>query len=470
MAIRKSVEEINEKIRRGEAVVVTAEEVAEMAKDLSPKEIAERVDVVTTGTFGPMCSSGAFMNFGHATPKIRMEKIILNGVEAHAGLAAVDAYIGATQVSVEDPSYGGAHVIEAFIKGEDILLVASGKGTDCYPRKFIRTFINKETVNEAYLFNPRNAYQNYVVAVNTSDRVIYTYMGKLLPNLGNATYATSGELSPLINDPELRTIGIGTRIFLGGTEGYVVWQGTQFNRSVEKNERGIPIEGAATLAVIGDLKKMSTEYVRAAYFTNYGVTLFVGIGIPIPILDEDLAYRVSVRNEEIDVVIRDYSRVERPILGKTNFAELLSGEITIQGKRVKVSPITSLSTSRKIAQELKRWIKEGRFPLSAPVATFPEDAIFKPLKVREKPRGVYKPAGVAKDVDDTKLVRVNGLNFNLEECVSCGICTGICDTGAFSFNGNRKVVFNPEKCNGCGICMDACPMGVIFEAAEKKTA
>ena len=43
----KTYAEINEKIKKGTAVVLTAEEVSELSKTLSPKEIAEKVDVVT---------------------------------------------------------------------------------------------------------------------------------------------------------------------------------------------------------------------------------------------------------------------------------------------------------------------------------------------------------------------------------------------------------------------------------------
>ena len=53
--MKKSYEEINEKIRQGKAVVLTAEEVSQLARTLSPAEIVRRVDVVTTGTFGAMC-------------------------------------------------------------------------------------------------------------------------------------------------------------------------------------------------------------------------------------------------------------------------------------------------------------------------------------------------------------------------------------------------------------------------------
>ncbi len=375
----KTYTEINEKIKNGTAVVLTAEEVSELAKTLSPKEIATKVDVVTTGTFGAMCSSGAFLNFGHPNPPIRMEKIELNGIRVCGGLAAVDTYIGATDCNPERPAYGGAHLIEDLINGKNITLEAWGKGTDCYPRKHIKTIINKNTINEAILYNPRNAYQNYNVATNSTDQVKYTYMGTLLPRLRNASYSTAGELSPLLNDPECRTIGLGTRIFLCGTEGYVTWNGTQFHSTKEVNAYDIPTSNARTIAVIGDLKNMNTNFLRAAYYEKYGVSMFVGLGIPIPILDEDLAHRVSIRNEQIETTIVDYGN-NNQILGKTNYAALHSGEIEIKGQKVRTAPVASLAKAREIAQILKTWIQKGNFLLTAPVRPMPTGTTLKALE------------------------------------------------------------------------------------------
>ncbi|MGD9929718.1 MAG: homocysteine biosynthesis protein [Mangrovibacterium sp.] len=380
MSIKKTYDEINEKIRSGKAVVLTAEEVSAMATELSPAEIVKKVDVVTTATFGAMCSSGAFINFGHADPPIRMEKIRLNGVPVYEGLAAVDTYIGATACDPDNPKYGGAHVIQDLVDGKELELEAWGKGTDCYPRKYIRTKISKETVNEMFLFNPRNAYQNYNVAVNTTDKIKYTYMGTLLPNLRNATYSTSGELSPLLNDPEFRTIGLGTRIFLGGTEGYVVWPGTQFNTSKPKNEFGVPVSNSATIAVIGDLKQMSSEFLRAAYYEKYGVSLFVGIGIPIPVLDEDIARRLSIRNEQIETTVLDYGSEGTPTLGRVNYEQLRSGTIKVNGKKVRTAPVSSLEKARKIAGLLKEKIQKGEFEITKPVMQFPSNTSLKGLK------------------------------------------------------------------------------------------
>ena len=374
----KTYTEINEKIKNGTAVVLTAEEVSELSKTLSPKEIAEKVDVVTTGTFGAMCSSGAFLNFGHANPPIRMEKIKLNGIRVCGGLAAVDTYVGATDSNPEIPVYGGGNIIEDLVAGKEIELEAWGKGTDCYPRKHIKTRISLDTINEAYLYNPRNAYQNYNVATNSTNQTKYTYMGTLLPKLRNASYSTSGELSPLLNDPECRTIGLGTRIFLCGAEGYVAWNGTQFNSTKPVNEFGIPTSNARTLAVVGDLRKMSTAFLRGVYYEKYGNSLFVGIGIPIPVLDEDIARRVSIRNEQINATIIDYGDGNK-VLGQTNYAALQSGEIEINGQKVKTTPVASIAKAREIADILKSWIQKGDFLISEPVRPMPTGTTVKGL-------------------------------------------------------------------------------------------
>ena len=382
MPVKRSYEEINEKLKKGTAVVLTAEEVSKMAAELTPAEIAKKVDVVTTATFGPMCSSGAFINFGHPSPGLRMEEITLNGVPVYGGVAAVDAYIGATSEHPQNPNYGGGHIIEELVQGKEIVLKARGKGTDCYPRKELATVITKNSVNEIFLFNPRNAYQNYAVATNSSKAVKYTYMGVLLPELTNATYSTSGELSPLLNDPDMRTVGVGTKIFLCGAQGFVVWPGTQFNTSKLKNDKGIPKSNAATLAVLGDLKAMDPRFIKGAVYEKYGVSLFVGIGIPIPILDEDLAARCAIRNHEIETTIFDYGDPSRPMLGSANYRDLQSGEIAIRGRTVKTAPLSSLKKAREIALELQSWLRKGEFSLTAPVAAFPTGTTVKGLEIK----------------------------------------------------------------------------------------
>lgn len=383
----KTYEEINERISQGKAVVVTAEEIIGIVAEKGYEKAAKEVDVVTTATFGPMCSSGAFLNFGHADPPIRMCKVWLNDVPAYAGVAAVDAYIGATELSeTKGMKYGGAHVIEDLLAGKEVALRATSYGTDCYPRKEIQTHIKLSDLNQAYLFNPRNAYQNYSVAVNSSARTIYTYMGTLLPNMGMATYSSAGELSPLLNDPFYRTIGIGTRIWLGGATGYVAWQGTQHNPGQTRAENGVPLGGAGTLALIGDMKEMSRDFIRAAIFDRYGVTMYVGVGIPIPILDEEMVKYTAVSNRDIKTTIFDYSvpKRSRPSLGQVSYAELRSGAITINGRRVPTAPLSSLEKAREIAEILKERIASGHFTLTEPVERLPLTGQVHTLEIRNK--------------------------------------------------------------------------------------
>jgi len=382
MSKKRSIEEINDKIRKGKAVVLTAEQVSVMGKEMTPAEVMSRVDVVTTATFGPMCSSGVFINFGHSSPPMRMERLTLNNVPAYGGIAAVDAYLGATETAMPHDIYGGAHVIEDLIAGKDVLLQATGKGTDCYPRTEIKTLVNKNSINEFIMFNPRNAYQNYNVAVNSTPKIKFTYMGTLLPSFGNANFSTSGELSPLLNDPEMRTIGIGTRIFMGGTTGYVAWNGTQFNTGKPLNEKGIPVGNAATLSLIGDAKQMSTRFIRAAYFEKYGVSMFVGIGIPIPLVDEDIASRVLIRNSQIETNIIDYGSGNFEVLGRINYEKLFSGKITLKGKKIRTAPLSSVKVAREIADLLKKEVTEGRFFLTEPVAFFTKTAGLNKLEIR----------------------------------------------------------------------------------------
>ncbi len=396
----KTIQEINEKIKSGRAVVLTAEEIIGVVREKGVKQAAAMVDVVTSGTFAPMCSSGAYFNVGHATPRMKIGggRVVLNEVAAYAGFAAVDIMIGATALPDDDPRnkvfpgkfpYGGGHVIEDLVGGKDVRLTAITYGTDCYPRKALDTWIRLADLNEAVLFNMRNAYQNYNVAVNLSDRVRYTYMGVLQPRMRNANYCTAGQLSPLLNDPLYRTIGVGTRIFLGGGEGLVVSHGTQHNPGMPRTNGGVPKRGAGTLAVTGDLKHMSPQWLRGASFTGYGVTLTVGLGIPIPILDEEIMEFVAVTDLDIIAPVVDYSDAypngKPEVLAEVTVAQLKSGEISVNGKKVVTAGLSSYARAREVARILKEWIEKGSFLLTEPLAPLPgpdSGYVFKPLKER----------------------------------------------------------------------------------------
>jgi len=382
--INKTYQQINEKIQAGNAVVVTAEEMIGIVKDKGPVDAAGHVDVVTTGTFAPMCSSGAFINFGHSAPGIKASKVWLNNVPAYAGIAAVDCYIGATEPCEDDPlnkvypgdfSYGGGHVIHDLVAGKTVHLKATSYGTDCYPNKNIEKKVTLKTLPNAMLCNPRNAYQNYNCAINTTKKTVYTYMGALKPRMGNANYCSAGQLSPLFNDPYYKTIGLGTRIFLGGAEGFVTWNGTQHKPSAKRTRKGVPVTPAGTLFVMGDLKKMHPKWLIGVSIQGYGCSLAVGLGVPIPILNEEMAQYTSISDEDLYTHVidygKDYPQGKPSNYGKVSYAELKSGAIEVEGKRIPTVPLSSMVRAREIANLLKNRISAGKFLLGEPQSTLP---------------------------------------------------------------------------------------------------
>ncbi|MEB3309138.1 MAG: homocysteine biosynthesis protein [Snowella sp.] len=389
----RTIAEINDKIRRKKAIAWTVEEVKAKVQEIGVEKVFKQVDVVCTGTFEPMESSGAFINLGHTDPPIKIRQCWIDGIPAYAAFGAVDLSLGATAMmdysssgDLLDGDYrsgnpserGGGHVIEDLIAGKSVSLRAVGQVTDCYPRASLETTINSKTINQFYLYNPRNLYQNFIVGVNGGDRQLYTYLGPLQPRLGNAVFSNPGAISPLFNDPQLEIIGIGSRIFLGGGVGYIAWEGTQHFPLQKRLPNQTPIGPAATLALIGDAKQMQAKWVRGCYFKNYGASLMLGVGVPLPVLNEKVIEYCAVRDEEIVAPVVDFSipRRVRPTFGLVSYAQLKSGKITIEGKSVRVAPLASMARSRQVAEELKSWIQAGEFLLTESITPIPRDREF----------------------------------------------------------------------------------------------
>ena len=392
----KTYDEINEKIVSGKAVVLTAEEIIDYVDKKGVAAAAKEVDVVTTATFGPMCSSGCFLNFGHSKPKIRITEAWLDDVLAYAGIAAVDLYLGATQLRYNDPQnlyypgefrFGGGHIMEKLVAGKKVQLFGLSYGTDEYPRKEVRTWFDINDLNQAIMVNPRNCYQNYNAAINCSDRGIYTYLGYLRPNMKNLTYCSAGQLSPLLNDPLYMTIGIGTRVWLAGAQGHVYAEGTQHAPSGKRLPNDVPMGGAGTLALTGDMKKMRPEFVRGASLKGYGVSLALGVGIPIPILNETILKYTTVRDRDIQAPVVDYSKDYAENTGKVlcmiDYESLRSGEVEVMGQKVKTGSLSSYARAQEIAHILKSEIEDGDFLISKPIAELPREQGMKPLQIRE---------------------------------------------------------------------------------------
>jgi uncharacterized protein (DUF39 family) len=384
----RSIAEINDKLRTGKATVWTAEELKAKVAELGVSAAAKQVDAIATGTFEPMEASGAFLNLGQTDPPMKIRRCWIDGVPAYAGFGAVDLYLGAShpvefaegEATEDGRDRGGGHVIEDLVAGKPVPLRAIGHVTDCYPRASLETVITRDSINQFYLYNPRNLYQNFIVGVNGGDRALSTYLGPLQPNLGNAVYASGGALSPLLNDPELRLVGIGSRVWIAGSQGYIAWEGTQHFPLQKRLPNQTPVGPAATLALVGDAKAMQPQWIRGCYFKGYGPSLMLGVGVPLPVLDAAVVERCAVRDEDIVAPIVDFSipRRVRPTFGSVNYAQLKSGKIEVDGKWVRTAPLTSLALSRQVAETLKAQMQAGEFLLTEAVAPLPSDRAFIP--------------------------------------------------------------------------------------------
>jgi uncharacterized protein (DUF39 family) len=238
------------------------------------------------------------------------------------------------------------------------------------------------------MVNPRNCYQNYNVAVNASERTIHTYLGVLGPNLRNAGYSSAGQLSPLLNDPLYETIGIGTSVWLAGARGIVHAEGTQHAPSVPRGPNDVPTEGAGTLGLTADLKALKSRFVRGVSLVGYGVSLALGIGIPIPVLNERVLAHATVRDRDILAPVIDYSS-DYPhrtgkVLAQVTYEQLRSGEIEVQGRKVETAAMSSYAMALEVAHLLADEIRRGEFALSPPSRPLPREGTCKPLVARRR--------------------------------------------------------------------------------------
>ena len=178
-------------------------------------------------------------------------------------------------------------------------------------------------------------------------------------------------------------IGIGTRIFLGGGVGYIAWEGTQHFPLQKRLPNRTPIGPAATLALIGDAKQMDSRWVRGCYFKSYGPSLMLGVGIPLPVLHEEMVTRCAIQDKDLVAPIVDFSipRRVRPTFGLVSYAQLKSGRVVIDGKTVRTAPVASIYLSNQVALALKQWIEAGHFLLSEAIAPIPSNRSFLPQNV-----------------------------------------------------------------------------------------
>lgn len=289
----RRVEEINEKIKRGDAVVLTAEEFKRKVRD---GEEVKDVDVVTTATCAIMSGTAAILSIPVAERGEfeRAEEVWLNDVPAFTGpcpnerLGIVDVIVYGTAHASSNFEYGGGHLFREIVEGKEIEVKVKTK------EGVIEKEVRKEDLGFARMITTRSAFKNYMAFVNTKEGEAETIFSvtKLKGSCKEISVTGSGEINPLENDPMRKTIAIGTKILLNGAIGYVMGEGTR--SSADK----------PNLAVFADMKEMEGEFM-GGFITSKGPECITSIAIPIPVIDEGVFSNLKILDEDVRLPIAD---------------------------------------------------------------------------------------------------------------------------------------------------------------------
>jgi putative methanogenesis marker 16 metalloprotein len=381
-------------------------------------EELNEVDVVTSGTVGIMSGTYATLSFRATAPNVfeTAQMAWLNDVPATVGpcpnerLGLLDLMVYGTTVSRNDPKYGGGHLFRDIVKGNDIdfeVLTTVGQ--------HIEGQTSLEDMQFATLSATRNVFKNYNAFVNPNDGCIKSIFSVtcLEGPYKEASFCGCGELNPLEKDPQLETIGVGTKALFNGAVGFVTGTGT---RSTAQKPN---------LSGYAPLKGMNPKYV-GGFNTSAGPDVFCSWAIPIPILNESILAHASRTDDQIPLPIVDvngrtplgyarYSDVWKKVYGRIRYSKkecasceecqvtkncptsafkpnkgidrkecvrcgaCLSscpygalkgnlGAIELNGQQI---PVTLRQSDRykaeKLTRELKKKIEQGEFLLSTPV-------------------------------------------------------------------------------------------------------
>jgi putative methanogenesis marker 16 metalloprotein len=292
----RTIPEIQVKIDTGDAVVLTAAEISERIR--KGEEIRfEDIDVVTTATRGIMSGTYAVFSFKVSEPDsfIRASEVFLNGVPAVVGpcpnerLGILDLIVLGTAHSRSDPRYGGGHLFRDMVEGERITVdVTTSEGNSFS----VETRLSE--IPFARLCATRHAFKNYRAFVNPGKEPIKTIFHALSfeGEFKEMTFCGCGELNPIENDPKLETIGIGTRVLLNGTDGFVTGSGT---RSSPDNPN---------LTGFADMHSMNPEYM-GGFVTSAGPEIINTWAVPIPVLNESMLQNILKLDGQIPLKLVD---------------------------------------------------------------------------------------------------------------------------------------------------------------------
>jgi putative methanogenesis marker 16 metalloprotein len=316
----KTISEINEKLLKGEAVVMTAMEFKKEVRSGYKFKVSD-VDVVTTATRGLMSGTSAMVVIPVSGKAVfrQADKIRLNGVPCLPGMGpaegagTVDAVIYGTAESVDyEGRYGGGHLLRDIVAGKEIhaeILTDEGKT--------ITTLFTIDDLTFARIYSFRNAFQNYYSFANIKNHTSYRenmrsiFSCRPLPLMRGLSCAGSGELNPLENDPYSRVLRAGMKILVNKAPGVVIGYGTRSSPRMRN------------LSLAADMFGMDPEYM-GGFITSGGVEVINSIAVPFPVLSQGVLDDLSrCLDENIPLHLADIG--DRLHIADLSYADVWTG-------------------------------------------------------------------------------------------------------------------------------------------------
>lgn len=303
--------EIAGKVENKEAVVMTAQEVANLVQAGDPSRLCE-VDVVTTATRAVMSGTYAVLSFPVAKPAsfLRARRAWINGIAAQVGpcpnenLGILDLIVLGTAHSRSQPNYGGGHLFRDLAERKRVQVeVETDDG------RSLEAEVGLDEMPHARLFGSRHAFKNYSAFVNAGAEPINTIFHSrgFAPHCKEATFSGCGQINPLKNDPFLESIGMGTRILMNGAEGYVLGTGTRSSK-----ER-------PNLSGFADMHQMDAEQM-GGFVTSAGPECICSWAVPIPVISKTIFAEIARPDRGIVLPVNDVK--SRTVIGQADYDDV----------------------------------------------------------------------------------------------------------------------------------------------------
>lgn len=389
--------DINQRLARGEAVVMTVQDFKASLREGRRYELRD-IDMITTATHGVMSGTAAAFSVDVA-PAGSFKKALrawMNGVECEPGpapnerLGAVDLMVHGTKASRDAPqTYGGGHLFRDLVDRNNVQLEIE---TDTGKR--IKREVVLDEFDFARVVSTRNAFKDYMVFGNfrNADPVDSIFSPVRMTADSGVTAIGAGEVNPVQNDPTLRTIRTGSLAFVNDAPGVVLGQGT----------RSKPTR--PTLSLSADMFDMDPHFMGGVR-TPGGIEILNGVSIPIPVMDEAMLEAIcAATDDRLPLPIADVG--DRAPFASTTYAQVWSASdtaVSCDGAKlgtcgpgcrcVATCPTGALSTSPHPAIDRSRCTNCGACvavctsgAMSANFGSVPVEGHFYPISYRTSDR------------------------------------------------------------------------------------